>query len=270
MKKRLLPLLLALPLGACARDGGPAERYGFVARLGNDTVSVESISRRGNSVTIDGVDRFPAVRQRHSEITLRPDGGIQRLEMDIRTPGDSAARRDRHVVADVRSDSVIVVKRDGTGSMRWAFARNGGFPMAHVPQMYSLYELYFQAARRRADSLHRGPGDTIMLRQFYIDREFDRFPMNHGMVRLLADNKAEIQHDWLSGTGVATFDSSGHLTHYSGARTTYLVEVERVAEPPDVKPIGERFAALETQRGGPRQLSVRDTVRAPAAGRSRR
>ena len=258
--KRLL--LSALLLGGCARVDAPAERYGLVSRLGRDTVSLESITRRGNSVVVDGVDRFPAVRQRHTEVTLRDDGSIERLVMDIHTPSDSATRRDRHVVADVRRDSVIIVKRDGTGSMRWAFATNGGVPMAHVPQMYSLYELYFQAARRRADSLHRGPGDTVMMRQFYIDREFDRFPMNHGVVRLLAGNKAEIEHDWLSGTGAATFDSSGHLVHYSGARTTYLVEVDRLADQPDVKAVGERFAALEAKQGGAKSLSVRDTVRA--------
>ena len=43
--------------------------------------------------------------------------------------------------------------------------------MAHVPQMYSLYELYFDAALERARALKRAFGDTVQLRQFYIDRE---------------------------------------------------------------------------------------------------
>jgi hypothetical protein len=100
------------------------------------------------------------------------------------------------------------------------------------------------------------------MRQFYIDREFDRFPLHHGVVRLVSRDTAEITHDWLSGTGVATFDSSGHLQTYSGARTTYLVDVQRLAQLPDVDSIGERFAALESKSGGAKQLSVRDTVRA--------
>jgi hypothetical protein len=104
------------------------------------------------------------------------------------------------------------------------------------------------------------------MRQFYIDREFDRFPLHHGVVRLVSRDSAEITHDWLSGTGVATFDSSGHLQTYSGARTTYLVDVQRVAELPDVDSIGARFAALETKSGGAKQLSVRDTVRATVGG----
>jgi hypothetical protein len=100
------------------------------------------------------------------------------------------------------------------------------------------------------------------MRQFYIDREFDRFPLHHGVVRLVSRDTAEITHDWLSGTGVATFDSSGNLQTYSGARTTYHDDVQRLAQLPDVDSIGERFAALESKSGGAKQLSVRDTVRA--------
>jgi hypothetical protein len=254
-------MLAALLLAGCDRTG-PEERYGFIARLGSDTVSAESVTRRGNTLISDEVDRFPRVRQRHTEITLRDDGGIQRLAMDIHTPSDSAKQRDRRVVAEVRKDSVILTKTDSTGAKRWAYATNGGVPTAHLDQMYSLYEIRFQEALKRASAQHRTVGDTVMQRQFYIDREFDRFPMNHGMVKLLAGNKAEILHDWLAGPGDATFDSTGRMLTYSGARTTYLVEARRVTEPPDVKAIGARFAAAESAGGGARQLSVRDTLRA--------
>ena len=67
-----------------AARGRPTERYGFIARLGHDTISVESVTRTGNTLTSDEVDRFPRVRQRHTEIALGPDGGIRHLVMDIR------------------------------------------------------------------------------------------------------------------------------------------------------------------------------------------
>lgn len=89
MKRLFLAVLF---LEACGAEQ-PAERYGFVARLGRDTVSVESVVRQGNTLTSDEVDRFPLVRQRHTEITLGPDGGIQRLTMDIRTPSEPAEQR---------------------------------------------------------------------------------------------------------------------------------------------------------------------------------
>jgi hypothetical protein len=73
---------------------------------------------------------------------------------------------------------------------------------------------------------------------------------------------AEIQHYWLAGTGRAELDSNRRMLAYSGARTTYRVEVTRLAEPPDVETIGARFAATEQAQGAPHSLSVRDTMRA--------
>ncbi|MGH7651085.1 MAG: DUF2911 domain-containing protein [Gemmatimonadaceae bacterium] len=245
---------------AC-RSAEPQQRYGFIARLGNDTGSVESISRSGNKVVIDGVDRFPRVRRRHTEIELGPGSTIRRLVMDIHTPSEPANQRERNVTVDVTADSVYIIKKDGSGTVRREFATNGAVAMAHVPQMYSLYELYFDAAFARAKALKRSVGDTIQLRQFYIDREFDRFPLHHGVVKLLAGNQAEIRHDWLSGAGQAKFDSAGRMLSYSGARSTYLVEVTRLDSQPDIKPIADRFEATEAAKGGVTQLSPRDTAR---------
>ena len=252
-------IIVGLAIAAC-RAGEPAERYGFIARLGRDTVSVESVTRRGNVVTSDEVDRFPRVRRRHTEIELAPDGGIRRLVMDIVTPSESASLRQRRVTVTVTKDSVHITKRDST-TVRRDFATGGSIAMAHLPQMYSLYELYFAAALRRM-AAPPPAGDTAHLRQFYIDREFDRFPLHTGRVWRMPDGKLNISHDWLAGIGEATVDSTGQLVSYSGLRTTYKVDVTRVAEPPDVQAIGERFAAAETNTGGFRQLSVRDTARA--------
>ena len=257
---RLDRLVLAgLVLAAC-RPSGPAESYGFLARLGRDTVSVERVTRRGNTVTIDGIDRFPRVRQRHTEVQLDPDGSIRRLAMDITTPSEAEDQRQRRVTVDVTKDSVHISKTDPSGTVRRDFATGGSVAMAHVPQMYSLYELYFATALRRLASSESG-GDTVRLRQFYIDREFDRFPLHTGRVKRLADGKAEIAHDWLAGIGEATLDSSYHLLHYSGTRTTYKVAVTRLADPPDIQPIATQFTALEAKDGF-KQLSVRDTARA--------
>jgi hypothetical protein len=257
--KRLVIAVLLLA-GCDARQ--PEERYGFIARLGRDTVSVESVTRRGNKIVSDEVDRFPRVRQRHTEITVANDGSISRLVTDIHTPSEPQNQRDRHVEAKVRGDSVYISKRDKAATMKRSFARSGGIAMAHLPQMYSLYELYFAAALKHAKATNIPPGDRVQMRQFYIDREFDNFPLHQGFVRVLPDGKAEIRHDWLSGAGEATLDSSYRLLSYSGARSTYKVEVARLADQPDVKSIGAQFAALETRNGGTKSLSVRDTARA--------
>ena len=161
---------------------------------------------------------------------------------------------------NVTRDSVHITKRDSTGTVRRDFATGGSIAMAHLPQMYSLYELYFAAALGQM-AANPPAGDTARLRQFYIDREFDRFPLHTGRVKRLPGGKVEIAHDWLSGIGEATVDSSRRLMSYSGMRTTYKVDVTRLTEPPNVRPVGEQFAARETKNGFA-QLSVRDTARA--------
>ena len=250
-----------LALAAC-RASAPPQRYGFLALLGRDTISLESVTRTADTLVSDEVDRFPRVRRRHTRIIVGPDGGIRHLEMDIRTPSEPPAQRLRHVVADVTKDSVRISKRDSAGVVNVAFATGGAITMAHLPQMYSLIDLYFAAGLARAASAKVAPGGDVELRQFYIDREFDRFPLHRGHVRPLAGNKAELWHDWLAGIADATFDSTHHMLTYSGARTTYKVEVTRLAQQPDVEGLGTRFAALETKQGGMVQLSVRDTARA--------
>lgn len=257
MSKHAQCALALFALAAC-KSTEPAERYGFVALLGNDTVSVERVTRRGDEIVSDEVDRFPRVRRRHTTMRLAPDGSITHLEMDIRTPSEPSNEQLRHVVADVSHDSVHITKHDSTGTKAIVFATGGALTMPHLPQMYSLTDLYFGAALRR---MHAS-GDSVALRQYYIDREFDRFPLHHGVVRMLAGNKADLHHDWLAGYGDATFDSLHHMLTYSGARSTYKIEVRRVDSLPDVEAIGERFASLETSTGGAKQLSVRDTVRA--------
>ena len=240
----------------------PAEHYGFITRLGRDTIAVESVTRQGNTLTSDEVDRFPRVRVRHTVINLGSDGSIRHLVMDIHTPSEPADERERRVIADVTPDSVHISKTDGKGTLNRAFATSGGIVVSHVPQMYSLYELYFAAALKHAKASKSAAGNPVKMRQFYIDREFDRFPLGRAVVRPLEGGKVEITHDWLSGIGEATMDPSYHMLSYSGDRTTYDVEVSRLATPPDVKSIADRFEALETKTGIVSQLSVRDTMQA--------
>ncbi len=239
-----------------------AEHYGFITKLGSDTIAVESVTRQGNTVTSDEVDRFPRVRVRHTVINLNPDGSIQHLVMDIHTPSEPINQRERKVTVDVTANKVHLSKTDSTGILNRDFATGGDIVEAHVPQMYSLYDLYFAAALKHAVALKSAIGTAVQVRQFYIDREFDQFPLGRGHVTPLGDNKVHITHDWLSGTGEATMDSNYHMLSYSGNRTTYKVEVNRLSSLPDIKNIADHFEAVEAKTGNVKLLSVRDTIRA--------
>jgi hypothetical protein len=237
-------------------------QYGFLTMLGRDTISIEGITRQGNILTSDDVDRFPTVRIRHTVVNLNDDGSIRRLEMDIYTPSEPSGQRNRKVVADVANNKVHLSKTDSTGTVNRDFPTGGSMVVAHVPQMYGLYELYFVAALNQATASKLAAGSPVKMRQFYIDREFDRFPLGEATVKPIAGGKMEITHDWLSGTGEAMMDSANNMLGYSGARTTYDVRVQRLATAPDVKVIADRFEAKEKEGGFVKSLSVRDTVRA--------
>lgn len=157
-----VPLVVAALAVIDCRNAEPERRYGFIARLGRDTISVESVTRRGNTVVINGVDRFPRVRRRHTEIELGDGSAIRHLVMDIHTPSEPANERERRVTVDVTADSVHIAKKDDAGTLRHNFATNGAVAMAHVPQMYSLYELYFDAAFARAAAIKRTDRKSVV------------------------------------------------------------------------------------------------------------
>jgi len=238
------------------------ERYGFLTMLGRDTISIESITRQGDRLISDEVDRFPGVRIRHTVVDLNDDGSIRHLVMNIYTPSEPSAQRDRKVVADVAGNKVHLSKTDSTGTVDRDFPTGGNIVVAHVPQMYSLYELYFAAALKQVSASKLAHGSLVQMRQFYIDREFDRFPLGQVTLKPLDSGKIEITHDWLSGTGEAMMDSAANMVSYTGARTTYDVQVKRLSTPPDVKGIANRFEAKEKESGHVRSLSIRDTTRA--------
>jgi len=257
MKPSVLFLLLLLACGPAA----PAEHYGFVTTLGNDTVAVERIARSPTKLVSDGVDHWPFVRRRHTEFDLSRDGTIRHMVMEVRTPnGGTPAERGRRVTADVSGDRVTISVRDSGGTRDTSFATGGAITVPHVSMMYSVIELEIAAALRR-DAATGHPGDSVMFRQFYPDRDVGpSFVLHRGWVIPRDGGKVELRHNWLSGTGDVTTDSAGRMLTYSGMRSTYKVAVARTTTPPDVDAIEQRLAAAEDATGL-QQTSVRDTAR---------
>jgi hypothetical protein len=257
-------LLFGLLLTGCG-EARPTDRYGFLALLGNDTISIESVTRYPDRFVSEEVDRFPEVKRRHTEVELASDGSPRRMDMRVHIPSaPESGARNRRIVAVFNDSRVRVSLTDGTGTQTKEMANEGMLTVPHVPQMYSLLELYFAAALQRAAAESLPAGGEITAHQFYPDREFSNYPnpMHRGYVKPRPDGNAEIQHNWLAGTGAAVLDSNRRMLSYSGARTTYQVKVTRLAEPPDVEGIGARFAATEQAQGRPSRVSVHDTLRA--------
>jgi hypothetical protein len=255
----LIPLLVAL-LGCPA--AAPTEHYGFVTTLGNDTVAVERIARSPTRLVDDGVDQWPFVRRRHTELELAPDGSIRHMVMEVRTPnGRTPAERGRRVTADMAQGRVSISVRDSGGTRDTSFATGNAITVPHVSMMYSVIELEIAAALQRAAASGLHPGDSVMFRQFYPDRDVGpSFVLHRGWVIPHDSGKVELRHNWLSGTGDVTTDSAGRMLSYSGMRSTYKVAVARTTTPPDVDSLEARLAAAERSTGL-QQTSPRDTAR---------
>jgi hypothetical protein len=265
--RRVLALAAAsLMVTACG--AGPGERYGFVTVLGRDTVAVERITRSTTRLVSDEVDRWPAVRERHTEIDLAADGSITHRVMDVRTPNAPSPReRGRRVTADVTQDSVRISIRDSSGVKDTAFVTGGAITVPHVSMMYSVIELEIAAAIARGTAAHIAAGDSVPFRQWYPDRDIgESFVLHSGFVQPQANGRVQLWHDWLSGVGFATVDTSRRMLAYSGAQSTYKVDVKRVTRLPDVDAMSAKMTATERSTGGIKQLSVRDTARATIGG----
>lgn len=260
---RQLALLAALACAGAGADPEPAEHYGFVTVLGNDTVAVERIMRSPTRLVADGVDAWPFVRRRHTEFDLNPDGTIRRMVMDVRSPnGPSPRERGRRVTADFSRDRVAITVSDSAGRRDTAFATGGAIAVPHASMMYSVIELEIAAALRQAAANGLGPGDSVLFRQFYPDRDVGpSFTMHRGWVHLRPGGEVVLRHGWLAGSGEVRVDSAGRMLRYSGMRSTYKVAVTRKTDLPDIDSVTARLAAKE-QRTGQQQLSVRDTTRA--------
>ncbi len=83
------------------------ETYGFVARLGRDTASIERITHTAGRVVSDLVEQAPRVIRRHWEATLAPDGSIRQWVMDMSIANPAPNRPAAYIyVVDFAADSV--------------------------------------------------------------------------------------------------------------------------------------------------------------------
>ena len=242
-------LLLAVCATACAR-----EEYGYLARLGTDTMAIEWITRNGNTITSDVVERSPRVIRKRWQGTLNSDGTLERWTMDKQIvnprPGET---RELHYAAEFGSDSVLVHERGGGETRAYLVRDVLPVTLPWESDVYGLYDLLFAAALRQT-------GDSIPVRQYQPGEGVGR-----GVVHRQSGDSLTFVTTGLAGTGSARMDGRGRMLSYSGRFTTSKQEVERLTEAPDLDAIVERFAAHE-KASPARSLSVRDTTRAAIGG----
>lgn len=251
----VLLLMNVLVTASCARDN--AETWGFVATLGNDTTSIERITRTGNRIVSDAVGRSPLVVRRRWEATLAPDGSVRRWSMDTHIPNAPAGQADLHHEVELADGTIRLVRQTGSDTTDRTFANSYARTVPWNAFVYGTFELLFQAAQGLPDSTRIGQ---------YFFEGWSEGNLGFARVRHMSDGRVAISSTGLSGSGIADIDEQGRMLSYSGEGTTYRQEVRRVTEVPDLASALERFAADERTRGVSRVLSARDTMRGSIGG----
>jgi hypothetical protein len=250
---KTLATLAALILGvaSCARP----QTYGFVAVLGNDTTSIERVTRTGNHIVGDAIGRSPAVTRRHWEAELGPNGAITSWSMDTYIPNAPLAAQHIHHTATFTDRATSFTRRTAAGDTSWAYRKGYAETVPWNAFVYATWELLLDAARRQKDTTSARIGQ-------YFFEGWDQGHVGYADIARRADGSYSISSTGLAGTGTARVDPNGRMESYSGQGTTYKQEVRRITELPDIDAIATRFAAEEKATGLARALSPRDTVRA--------
>jgi len=225
--------------------------YGFVGRLGRDTLVVEQVTRSAGRIESRSVGRTPQVVTRHWVADLAPDGTVRRMVLTV-TPAVPPANgpREQTITVDFGADSLAVALRAGDSTRTLRIAARG--PV--VPWLiysYASYELLAQAARRQG-------GDSVSLA---IYSPGSRQAGGTWVRRAGADS---LVIGFFGDPIRARVDADGGLLGMSGEATTIKMVVNRVPVA-DVDAAARTFVAA--QAAGPATaLSPRDTARATVAG----
>lgn len=250
-----LMAVLAVAAGSCTT--GETESWGFVATLGNDTTSVERITRRGDHLVSEAIGRSPMVVRRRWEATLASDGTVRTWTMDTRVANAPDGESELHHEFELTDGKIRLVRRTGKGVTDRTFANPYARTVPWNAFVYGTFELLAQAARDLPDSTRIGQ---------YFFEGWSEGNLGFAHVRDLDGNRVAISSTGLAGSGIARLDEQGRMISYSGEGTTYKQEVRRVTTVPDLDAIFERFAADEKAKGVSRVLSARDTMRATIGG----
>lgn len=245
---------------ACATAGPPAPPAvvtgGFVAMLGNDTVTVERYIRTNSYVEGDVVVRAPSARIVHYRATLGPQGQIMSFTSASRLPSADPASVPLRQVTTSFGDTLAIIevvaagKRDTLLSSRKGFRSPVSVSMPTIPAPLGLYEALLAA--------NPGNGsDSVGISLVDVGRRPTNalwFWRRHGGDSVL------VQNTWSPGWyEKLSVDNQGRITGGDWRLTTVKVLIKRV-DNVQFDVIARGWAAQEAAKGRPGPLSPQDSV----------
>src|SRR5687768_887875 len=234
-----------------------AERGGFVARLGTDTVHIERFERNGTTISGTVLQRTPTFRTITWRMTLDANGNPARYEANATDASGAPILNGVTGTMEFGRDTIIrTAYRNGQMETGRIAAPNGATPSPGLPYVgvtYLSYEWAFAALRRR---LAAG-GDTALYQLSMIAAQ----PApSRTRAWLVGPDSAELSYFGVAKSGYR-FDRAGRIVSADWTRTTYRYRVERLPDV-NVEPLARAWSAAEQAKRGFGALSPRDSVRA--------
>lgn len=253
---RFVPLaaaaLAASLLAACSgsRPAAPAAApFGFVTRLGADTVAVEAITPHRDGLDAVAVVRVPETTITEYRVRLDANRAMTTYEAVTRRPGQGMplrTERVRRVGDSLRIE--VTVPDEGTRTRTFAAGERAVpfIEMVHWP---------FDLALQRVP-----PNGRVVPTPMVTDRGSIAFTAQRGPNQLALGDRSGLYNTVVThptrGPMSATTNYAGHLVTLDAAATTRKLLVERVAAV-DVEGLARRFAALDAAGAGVGALSGR-------------
>jgi hypothetical protein len=223
----------------------------YVVRIGRDTSLVEWIVRDGNRVRSLTVRRIPTVDVRRADVTLAPDGSVQRAE-ELgfgATTAPDAPPTDRTLLYR-RGDSTVVESGLGPTPRRLLYPGGG-----HVINGVFFFDAYPVLATLRRPAV----GDSAIGQHFPGALGARRLAIRRTAPNELTlhSNVMGLMRVTLDAKGTPTeFDGTGSSINYHGTRVPWL----------DPDSVVRAFVERQQAQGAAGALSPRDSTTTTVAG----
>ena len=229
---KYLPILGVL-FFSCTYSSSGIEKAGFITRLGNDTLAVESFEKTDSSMVVKALIRIPNTRFLSYNLVQDEHGGISNLVIKTHNPEEgfnSEGELSRSYKKD--GDSLIVNVRTNDGSIRTLKSKYEKGTLPFLEMIHWPFELAFNNAMKQdADSIAQKLLAGSRTRDFVIAK--------------IDDDTLTIRHPSRGVMGVRV-NAEGDILSLEASRTTRKLKVERVSEV-DIEKIGKQFFEMDKQ-----------------------
>jgi hypothetical protein len=229
------------------------EQYGFLVRLGADTIAIERVSRTASTTRVELLERSPVLQRTSYEIRWNAGRGLELLE--FRTAQSSRAGANiLRVRAELSGDSIVARSWRNDTLLHRVAARLNHPPFPWLLGSIAAYEASFAHLRRVG-------GDSLTVLGVAPAPRTGLVPRT---MRTL--NDGWFSYPFFQGQRfVARLDAKGDLTEFSGRETTIKYEAVRIPAP-DIDALERTFREREVLGSALGIFSPRDTTRATVAG----